>query len=170
MADKGITELVNVFTQLEKDNDGLVLILVGEYEDALDPLPAATLQEIKINPSIIHINWTNKVEYYLHLAQLFIFPSHREGFPNVLLQAGAMQLPIICSRIPGNVDIVTDKKTGLIFDCGNQKQLLQKILYALEHPMQVHKMAQHLHVEITENYQQEIIWQNIRRGYYFMLI
>ena len=170
VADKGITELVNVFTQLEKDNDGLVLILVGEYEDALDPLPAATLQEIKINPSIIHINWTNKVEYYLHLAQLFIFPSHREGFPNVLLQAGAMQLPIICSRIPGNVDIVTDKKTGLIFDCGNQKQLLQKILYALEHPMQVHKMAQHLHVEITENYQQEKIWKNILGVYKNQLI
>ncbi|HQW84443.1 MAG TPA: glycosyltransferase family 4 protein [Ferruginibacter sp.] len=165
VVDKGIIELVNVFTQLQKDNENLILILAGEYETELDPLPKATLQEIKINPSIIHINWTNYVEYYMYLSDIFIFPSHREGFPNVLLQAGAMQLPVICSRIAGNIDIVTDKMTGLIFDCGNEQQLLQQVEYAIEKPLQVQRMAMQLQTEIKENYQQEVIWQNILCAY-----
>lgn len=165
VVDKGITELVNVFTQLQKDNADLILILTGEFENELDPLPKSTLQEIRFNPSIIHINWTNYVEYYMYLSNIFIFPSHREGFPNVLLQAGAMQLPVICSRIAGNVDIVTDNKTGLIFDCGNEQQLLQQIKYALEQPIQMQRMAKQLQTEVKENYTQEVIWQKILEAY-----
>ncbi|MCB0709086.1 MAG: glycosyltransferase family 4 protein [Chitinophagaceae bacterium] len=165
VVDKGITELVNVFTQLQKDNADLILILTGEFENELDPLPKSTLQEIRFNPSIIHINWTNYVEYYMYLSNIFIFPSHREGFPNVLLQAGAMQLPVICSRIAGNVDIVTDNKTGLIFDCGNEQQLLQQIKFALEQPIQMQRLAKQLQTEVKENYTQEVIWQKILEAY-----
>ena len=163
--DKGIAELVNVFTQLQKNNDDLVLILVGEYEAALDPLPAATLQEIKINPSIVHVNWTNYVEYFMHLADFFVFPSHREGFPNVLLQAGAMELPVICSKITGNIDIVTNNETGLIFESGNEQQMLKLLQYALAHPQHMQAMAKQLQKEIEENYRQENIWQKMLEAY-----
>ena len=165
VADKGIIELVHVFTQLQKSNDTLRLILVGEYEAGLDPLPAATLHEIEINPSIIHINWTNQVEYYMHIAGLFVFPSHREGFPNVLLQAGAMELPIICSHIAGNIDIVTNKETGLIFECSNEQQMLEHLQYAIAHPQHIQAMAKQLQQEIRENYRQENIWQNMLAAY-----
>lgn len=163
--DKGIVELVHVFNQLQKDNSNLVLILAGEYENTLDPLPAATLQEIKNNRSIIHINWTSQVEYYMQLAGLFVFPSHREGFPNVLLQAGAMELPIICSRITGNIDIVTNNETGLIFETGNEQQMVELLRYALANPQEMEKMANQLKVEIHENYRQENIWQNLLDAY-----
>ncbi len=165
VVDKGIAELVHVFTQLQKTNDELVLILVGEYETALDPLPAETLHEIEINPSIIHINWTTEVEYYMSLAHFFVFPSHREGFPNVLLQAGAMGLPVICSHITGNIDIVTNNETGLIFDSGNEQQMLELLQHALLHPQHMQTMAKKLQQEIKENYPQENIWQKMLEAY-----
>ena len=165
VVDKGITELVHVFTQLQKTNDGLVLVLVGEYENTLDPLPADTLYEIEINPSIIHINWTSQVEYYMSLANFFVFPSHREGFPNVLLQAGAMGLPVVCSHITGNIDIVTNNETGLIFDKGNEQQMLKLLQYALLHPQHMQTMAKKLQLEIQENYPQENIWQKMLEAY-----
>ena len=165
VVDKGIGELVDVFTQLQKANDNLVLILVGEYETRLDPLPADTLHEIEINPSIIHINWTPQVEYYMNLADLFVFPSHREGFPNVLLQAGAMGLPIICSHITGNIDIVINNETGLIFDTRNEQQMCKLLQYALLHPQHMQNMAKKLQQEINENYQRENIWQNMLEAY-----
>ena len=165
VVDKGIAELVHVFTRLQKANDNLVLILVGEYETTLDPLPSETLHEIEINPSIIHINWTTQVEYYMKLADLFVFPSHREGFPNVLLQAGAMGLPVICSHITGNIDIVTNNETGLIFDSGNEQQMLKLLQYALLHPQHMQNMAKKLQQEIKENYPRENIWQNMLEAY-----
>ena len=163
--DKGIIELVNVFLQLQKDDPSLKLILVGSYEPSLDPLPASTLQEIEQNNSIIHITWTDDVAYYMHLANYFVFPSHREGFPNVLLQAGAMGLPVICSQITGNIDIVTNNETGLIFDCGNEQQLFKMLQYAGIHPQHMQSMAENLQQQVTENYRQENIWQNILAAY-----
>ena len=165
VVDKGIVELVNVFVQLQKNDPSLKLILVGGYEPLLDPLPVNTLQQIETNNAIIHINWSNNVEYYMHLANYFVFPSHREGFPNVLLQAGAMELPVICSRITGNIDIITDNETGLIFEPGNEQQMLSLLQYAMAHAQDMQAMAKKLQQIVREDYRRENIWQNILTAY-----
>lgn len=163
--DKGIVELVNVFARLQTVQPSLKLVLVGDYEPLLDPLPAATLAKIEQHKAILHISWTHAVEYYMELADYFVFPSHREGFPNVLLQAGAMCLPIIASCIAGNVDIVTDRATGLIFDCGDERQLEEKIQFALEQPQQMKQMAQQLQEIVRSDYRRENIWEKLREAY-----
>ncbi len=165
VVDKGIAELVTVFSLLQKGYPSLKLVLVGDYETTLDPLPMATLNEIEKNDAILHINWTNHVAYYIYLANYFVFPSHREGFPNVLLQAGAMQLPVICSRITGNIDIVANNETGLLFETGNDQQILSLLEYAITQPQHMQIMAKKLQQEIQENYRQENIWQNILAAY-----
>lgn len=165
VTDKGIVELVNVFKQLQRNDPSLKLVLVGEYEPALDPLPPAIMQEIEKNGNIIHINWSDKVEYFMSMAHYFVFPSHREGFPNVLLQAGAMGLPVICSRITGNIDIVTHHETGLIFDSGNEQQMQDMLQYAISHEQEMQIMAVRLQQQVKENYRQENIWQNILTAY-----
>ena len=169
VADKGIMELVHVFSSLQKKHNNLKLILVGDYEEELDPLPANIMQQIQTYPNIIHIKWTQQVEYYMHIANYFVFPSHREGFPNVLLQAGAMQLPIICSRIAGNVDIVTHQQTGFIFESENEEQMETQIEYAINHPAEMHTMALKLEQIITKDYRRENIWQNILTTYNSLL-
>lgn len=163
--DKGLSELVNVFISLQEQFPFLRLMLIGDFEESLDPLPKIILEEIKNNSSIIHVKWTDKVEYYLSLANIFVFPSHREGFPNVLLQAGAMSLPIICSNIMGNIDIVKDNETGLIFKCKNEIELNNKILQALSEPKHIEKMTNNLHQIITSSYRREMFWQTMLLEY-----
>lgn len=169
VADKGIVELVHVFIALQQQHPELRLILVGDFENSLDPLPETVLEQIQAQSNIIHIKWTQQVEYFMHIAQLFVFPSHREGFPNVLLQAGAMALPVICSRIPGNIDIVTHQQTGLIFETANKTEMKEQIEYALNHPQQMANMAVQLQQIITKDYRRENIWQNILTTYNSLL-
>ena len=83
----------------------------------------------------------------------------------LILQAGAMGLPVICSHITGNIDIITNNETGLIFDSGNEEQLLKMLQYAILHPQHLKSMAEKLQQEIKENYRQENIWQNILAAY-----
>ena len=165
VADKGIKELVHAFSILQKDQEKLRLVLIGPLEKDLDPLPLHTIEEIKANAAITHINWTDHAEYYMTLANYFVFPSHREGFPNVLLQAGAMQLPIICSSIPGNIDIVSNNETGITFEMHNEQDLIDAILRAIKDPCKSKQMAEKLANIISTRYDQNIIWQALLNKY-----
>lgn len=163
--DKGIIEAVAVFKLLHQNEPDVRLILIGDYEKDLDPLPAETMGDIEKHPAIIHIPWTNAVEYYMHIADFFLFPSHREGFPNVLLQAGAMGLPIICSRIAGNVDLVKHGETGLLFNTANETEMLEQLQYARANTVYMQEMASRLKALIQEHYRRENIWGNLLEAY-----
>lgn len=169
VTDKGIVELVNAFRAMQQTYPLLRLILVGNFEDTLDPLPTATIMEIESNPAIIHINWTDDVEYYMFLADLFIFPSHREGFPNVLLQAGAMGLPVICSRIAGNVDIVTENETGSLFECSNEQQMRSAIERAIAEPQLTKDRAVRLRQLVITDFRRENTWKKLFEAYKALL-
>lgn len=167
--DKGIEELVTAFQKLQPLHPNLRLILAGPFEKNLDPLPAAIEQAIETHEAILHIGWTDKVEHLMALAHYFVFPSHREGFPNVLLQAAVMQLPIICSNIPGNRDIVTHHSTGIIFEKGNALLLESAISHALNHREASLQMSEALYRFVSENFQRNIFWQNVLRNYQTLL-
>lgn len=162
--DKGIEELVSVFEKLQKKYE-LQLILVGPFEPHLDPLSAQTLDTIINNPAITHISWSDSIEYYMALANIFVHPSHREGFPNVILQAGAMHLPVICSNIPGNADIIQNKKTGLMFEVKNEDDLYSKLTFAIENKEATEKIAQNLFDEVTQSYSRKRIHEVILNTY-----
>lgn len=169
VADKGIAELVHAFAILQEENPALRLILIGPFENDLDPLPQVILHEIEKNKSIILINWTDQMEYYMKVADFFVFPSHREGFPNVLLQAGAMGLPIICSDIPGNSDLVEDEKSGFLFERNNEKALAATIAHAIKNHDAATKYAMKLKDKITSEFDRTSVQQAILDEYQRLL-
>lgn len=163
--DKGIVELVHVFLRLYKDNPFLRLILAGQYERSLDPLPADIETAIQSHEAIVHIPWTSKVEHLMALSDFFVFPSYREGFPNVLLEAGAMQLPVVCSAIAGNVDIITHRHTGLLFKAQNEIELQEQLSWALAHRQEARHMAKLLHDGLIQEYAREQFWATMYKEY-----
>ena len=162
--DKGIEELVSVFEKLQKLYP-LQLILAGPFEPKLDPLSSQTLDTIINNPAITHISWSDSIEYYMALSDIFVHPSHREGFPNVILQAGAMHLPVICSNIPGNADIIQNEKTGLMFEVKNEDDLYTKLKFAIENKERTEQIAQALFDEVTQLYNRKRIHEVILNTY-----
>ena len=108
--DKGIVELVAAFGRLEN----AALVLVGPFEPERDPLPAATRAEIERNPAIHAIGYDAHPERYLAFADLLCLPSYREGFGIVVIEAAALGVPCVGTRIVGLSDAVVDGKTGVL--------------------------------------------------------
>ncbi|MBS1575785.1 MAG: glycosyltransferase family 4 protein [Bacteroidetes bacterium] len=168
--DKGIDELVKSFNKVYANNKNLRLILVGEFEDEVDPVSDEVRMILKKHPGIIMTGWSDEVEYYMHLSYALIHPSYREGFPNVLLQAGAMQCPVICSRIEGNIDIVDHQETGLIFEVKDENDLQQKLEWGLTNKETLKAYAQTLRFKIEQYFDQPVLHSLIRKKYAELLV
>ena len=123
VADKGIAELVRAFADVYDKDHGARLWLVGCTEDDLDPLDKDTRDTIASHPGIRAFGEQADVRPYLVGADAFVFPSHREGFPNVVLEAGAMGLPSIVTDINGSREIIENHYNGVIVAPGDAKAL-----------------------------------------------
>lgn len=114
VSDKGINELVEAFNKICLVKENIKLLLVGPYEDELDPLERNTKLLINDNYKIISVGYQNDVRPYFSISNCLVFPSYREGFPNVVMQAGAMKLPSIVSDINGCNEIIENNINGLV--------------------------------------------------------
>ncbi len=163
--DKGIDELLQAFRGLYDQYPHVRLVLLGSFEEDLDPVSDEAKQILRQHPAIIHINWSDAVEYYMHLATVLVHPSYREGFPNVLLQAGAMGCPICCSAIEGNIDIVDHEVTGLLFRKMDAPDLLEKLDWAVHHPTEMKQFASQLQEKVKLHFDRKILQQALRDEY-----
>lgn len=125
--DKGINELMNAFQRLNLEFPDTRLLLVGAYEEKLDPIKPESVQIINSNSNIEHVGVKREddlVTYYA-ASDCFVFPSYREGFPNTVMEAGAMGLPCIVTDINGSREIIIDGKNGVIIPSKDEDALYQ---------------------------------------------
>lgn len=165
VGDKGINELVEAFIELQKNHPLLKLVLVGHLEQETDPLKVYTLSEINTNPKIFHIPHSDNVEYYMSICDFFIHASHREGFVNVLLEAGAMKCNVIASNSSGNVDLIKHNITGVLFEKNNTADLIEKIHDSLENKFDFNQISSNLHQEVITKYKREKVHAEILNFY-----
>lgn len=166
--DKGIEELVEAFLG-SKIVSKAKLVLLGSFEQDLNPLSPEIIKTITDHPRIVQIDWSDHVAHYMALADVLIHPSHREGFPNVLLEAGAMELPVICSDIVGNTDLISQQKTGLIFPVKNIEVMKEAMEFAFVKRDKMTELAANLHKLVIENYQRSDIQEKIYAKYQSLL-
>lgn len=123
VGDKGINELVEAFCRLNKELPDTRLILVGPYEPDLDPIKPETAKAIEDNPNIEAVGSQKDVRPWLAAADCHILASYREGFPNVVIEAGAMGLPQIVTDINGANEIIIEGQNGTIVPSKNSEAL-----------------------------------------------
>ncbi len=167
VGDKGINELVSAFKSLSAKNktQGSKLLLVGPLETELDPLEQETLQEIERNPNIIAVGYQNDVRPYFAISNALVFPSYREGFPNVVMQAGAMGLPAIVSNINGCNEIIKDRENGVIIPVKNTAAIEETMSQFLEDKEFVSELKQKARSLIVERYEQSKVWNALLDEY-----
>merc|ERR1711916_384146 len=128
-------------------------------------IPLHILDEIENNPRIMALGWSDDVKYYLDIADFLIHPSYREGFPNVLLQAGAMGCPIIYSDIPGNIDMVEHKITGLLFKSEDTRDLQNKLEFAFHNRDKMIIYANNFLDIVKKKFNRETVQQELYNFY-----
>lgn len=157
--DKGICELVEVFTRLQQEHSDARLLLVGDFEQELDPLPDDVYHTIQSHPAINCAGWQDDVRPWFAAADALAFPSYREGFPNVVMQAGAMGLPCVVSDINGCNEIIIEGENGLIIPSHDAVALYQAMKRMIEDKALYTHCQQNARPLIASRYKQEDVWQ-----------
>lgn len=157
--DKGINELVQAFARLNAQEPATRLILVGWFEDNLDPVSLQTRQTIEQNDSIEAVGSQADVRPWLAASDALVFPSYREGFPNVVLEAGAMGLPSIVTDINGSREIIVKGKNGTIVPPRDADALYAAMLRFIEAPAEVAQMAANAREMIASRFEKSFVEQ-----------
>ena len=168
VGDKGINELITAFSRFKNSN--IKLLLVGGLESDLDPLNRDTIQKIHKNENIISVGFQKDVRPYFAISHCLVFPSYREGFPNVVLQAGAMELPSIVSNINGCNEIIKEGVIGIVIPPKNIESLYVAMKIMINNEINRKLLAANARNLIISRYEQQFVWDALLTEYKSLLI
>ena len=158
--DKGINELCQAMDRLSGFAPAR-LILVGRYEETLDPISDESRDIIDENPSIEYVGpkLGDELLAYYAAADCFVFPSYREGFPNTVLEAGAMGLPSIVTDINGSREIIRQDENGVIIPSKNVNALFDAMVNMVRDKAARERMAGNARRMVAERFEQGFVRQ-----------
>jgi glycosyltransferase involved in cell wall biosynthesis len=162
--DKGIIELVEAFKQLSTSHP-IRLMLVGPFEQELDPLPPEVIGFILNSELVIQAGFQHDVRAWILASDIFVFPSYREGFPNGVMQAACLEIPCIVSDINGCNEIINHGETGLIVPVKNTELLRNAMLQLLADKEKRSAYAKKARNFVVENFDQPYVWGEIWEEY-----
>ena len=150
--DKGIGELITAFSELSSEKYNIDLIILGNLENESNPLSDDVLN-IMFNHKRIHcIGYSSTPQEYLAISDVFCLPSYREGFPTSVMEAAAMGLPAIGTKIPGTIDAIIDGKTGLLVEKKSKSSLKEAIIFFIKSPGQLKAMGGRAKLRVEEDF------------------
>lgn len=163
--DKGIRELVKAFDALSKHNQNIKLILVGPKENAHNPKKRAMFHSIHQNENIITVGFQGEVRQYYAISNVLMLPSYREGFPNAVLQAGAMGLPSIVSDISGCNEIIEHEVNGLLVPKKNHHELQKAMEKMYKNPEFLLNLKKNTRNKVIQSFDKNLVWQCLLKEY-----
>ena len=173
--DKGLGELADAIRKLENENLEIKLLLIGEIDGEDDALAKDKLNYLMQSNNVKYIGVQSDIRPYLMASDVLVFPSYREGFPNVPLEAGALGLPAIVTNINGSNEIIEDGVNGKIIQApldnkGTRVNDITIELYTMMkwfyyHPEEVKRMGENARPIICERYEQHNVWKALLEYY-----
>ena len=141
------------------------LLLVGPYEENLDPVLPETKRIIDECEAIEAVGAQKDVRPFYEQSDVLVFPSYREGFPNVVIEAGAMELPSIVTDINGSREIIENGENGVIVPSQDEHALWEAMKWMVEHPDERNKMAENTRPMVVSRYEQGFVRQCLKEYY-----
>lgn len=158
--DKGINELFSATKALFEEYSDAYLLMVGPNENAGSVNRELYDWSVK-EDRVIYCGFTSEVEKYLSASDVYVLPSYREGFGSAVVEAEAMQLPVIVSRIPGPTDAMQENITGLVVEKGSSSELLKAMKLLYDDEVLRDKFAANAYTFATEKFEQQELFAKI---------
>ena len=170
VADKGIRELTDAFFRLWEEGRKVHLLLCGETE-AEDPLPDSTRHRMETCPCIhFSAGWLSDVRPWYAAADALVHSSYREGFPNTVIEAGAMRLPCIVTDINGSREIIRDGENGRIVPPRDEEALYGAMKAFLEDPDALRVMSMRARKMVATRFEQGYVRSCLKDFYHEILV
>ncbi len=164
--DKGIKELVDGFKLLKEKypEKKFILLLVG-FEDIRDTLDRHIIQEINSNQNIIKTGRVpaEEMKYYYSLMTVFVFPSYREGFGMSVIEASAMEIPVLVSKSHGCIDTIVEYQTGFYIEL-NMEGVADGVSKLFDEELRI-KLGKAGRSWVSENFDQTVLWPEVVKIY-----
>lgn len=163
--DKGVVELVNSFCTLQKTYRDMQLVLVGSLENEYDSISEDVQETINDHPNIHWVGFENDIRPFLALSDCLVFPSYREGLPNVPMQAACFGLPVIATNINGCNEVIENMKNGILISPKSEEQLVEAMenLF-LDKELQL-SLSENTRDTVLKKYEQKNVWAHILNEY-----
>jgi len=163
--DKGISELADAFSRIKAADSEVYLVVVGPTEPERDPLPPALLQALESDGRVRMTGYDADPEKYLAMADLLCLPSYREGFPNVVIEAGALGVPTVGTRINGLRDAVVDGVTGLLVPPKNAAALAGALASLLKNELKRKQMGNAARERVQDLFDSRVVNARVLEEY-----
>lgn len=165
---KGIHELATAWAQLRDTYPTAHLIIAGPIEPQ-DPADPAILARFVADHRVHTMGMVDDPSAIYPLLDVVALPTYREGFPNVPLEAAAMELPVVATKIPGCIDAVQDGVTSTLVPPRNADALRIAIERYLDNPQLRARHGKAGRDRVLRDFRQEVIWEGIYQEYVRLL-
>ena len=160
--DKGINELIQAFSILDKKYNNLKLLIVGDFEEHLNPIESKSIEIMRSNQNIIQVGFQKDVRPYLGVSSLFVLPSYREGLPNSLLEAGSFGIPLLATDINGCNEVIRDRENGILIKPKSVESLVDGISLLVENKQLYNRIKKSVRESIEDRYSQIFFWESLK--------
>jgi glycosyltransferase involved in cell wall biosynthesis len=153
LREKGVSELLEAASLLKNRGAKIRIVMLGDVDEnnpssiRREQVRAAVLAGL-----VVHVPATDDVRSHIAAAHAIVLPSYREGIPLVLLEAGAMQRPVIATDVPGCRDVVCDGQTGLLVPAGNAEILADTMAALAADPSRAATLGVAARVHVSKHF------------------
>ena len=166
--DKGIEDLLEAFSIISESIPGVRLVLAGSQDDS-DPISADCLRRIADTELITDLGWIDDPIELLAAIDVLVFPSYREGLPNVPLEAQALGVPVVAYGATGTVDAVIDGETGILVSVGSIVGLADGVAELISDRSRMVEMGERGREWVRGEFAPERIWNELLLNYEFWI-
>jgi glycosyltransferase involved in cell wall biosynthesis len=157
--DKGVGDFIEMWNIIKTEREKTVVLIIGT-SDERDNFDEQKLQDFIDETRVFHIKSSSEIEKYFSIMDIFVLPSHREGFGNVIAEASSMKIPVVTYNVTGCKDSVLSGYSGILVENGDISSLAMEVITLIDSSEKRQKLGINGRKFIKENFARNIVANN----------